>query len=1064
MADRKKKRRGSLRRRIVAGFIIMLIIAALLGAGSITAFKITENKFAKFHELSKEAVFISNFTALYLNSQLLLNDIVSAAYKVSDDEFQKNMQDISLLLETAKSETSSNNQLEFIAYLEEEFAEYSRASRELIDIAYRKKEIHVSGGLTSNYSKLILPDIADWAERTGRINLVQLLPDIRDLFQEMRLLQYRYIDTNDRTKLNELELKLDQQLANFGPFFAYTDNNMIGERISLMENRLAAIGETIETLQNLENEKVEYTGQLDVQYQVFMSTINSAKDDIIAEQRTIGSEQQELNRIISLTIIIALSVLMVLGIILAVFITRMVTVPVKKLVASVSDISEGEGNLTKRIRLNSRDELGELGMHVNRFIAKLHTIIFRLKAVSREGSEIGENLAASSEQISATVEEMAATMQGLKKNGTVLDEDVLAAKTAVEEIQQLVDSIVTRIEEQSASVTESSAAVEELIASVTNISGISESKQEVILNLEETARQGEENMDETLKSIKEISSNADVIQELIRVINSVAEQTNILAMNAAIEAAHAGEAGKGFAVVADEIRKLAETTGENARDIASNLNQIITRIKETAVLTEETGTSITKMTEGIQDVADSMKEMTGGLKEISSGTTEITQALNSMVNITEDVRENSKTISGKSGEIDTAMESVTKLSKQNTVALEETAVGIDEITNAINEVSSLGVRNTDYIHMMEDEIGRFTTIDLSELKSKDGQPLLRWEKIEVQIPPRPSDPSQFDKEDERHWWDMEYGIWNVEKKNIPESNAEGAAGKRVAALLPRKGHPYYEAVKRGMNKIAEYFEIDLTFMESSWNADEQEAQVRQAVKGRYDLIILAPRDVERGKEWFELINRAGIPAVASIMQPALQSFRSILCYTGPDEWGSMRDLASAFAEKLNAGGGGYACVQHLPESTFFYSRTYPLITEMKKLAPDCRLLAAESGYQDQETISSLVKKWIDEFGSDLRGIAACDDHKTMKGIIAALEERNRTDIVIVGAGNSGIGMELIQSGKADAITIKSAETDGALPIEAAVEFFNGLAVDPVKYLPRGIITKDNVTDYLPPQW
>ena len=142
-----------------------------------------------------------------------------------------------------------------------------------------------------------------------------------------------------------------------------------------------------------------------------------------------------------------------------------------------------------------------------------------------------------------------------------------------------------------------------------------------------------------MRSIKDINANADMIQELIQVINNVADQTNILAMNAAIEAAHAGEAGKGFAVVADEIRKLAETTGENARNISSNLNEIIANIKGTASLTEETGRSITEMTGGIEDVADSMKEMTGGLKEITTGTAEVTEALDMMISITEEVRQ-----------------------------------------------------------------------------------------------------------------------------------------------------------------------------------------------------------------------------------------------------------------------------------------------------------------------------------------------------------------------------------------------------------------------------------------
>lgn len=736
---------------------------------------------------------------------------------------------------------------------------------------------------------------------------------------------------------------------------------------------------------------------------------------------------------------------------------------INKINGEIQTSKRGERDLTKRLVIPGRDETKVLSRQFNIFLASLHEIVFRLKTVAHEGKHISDNLAANSEEISASVEQMSATIQSVKGNGENLHQEIKNTNVSIDQIQSLIERIVDRIDDQSSAINESSASIEQTMASINNISGIAQAKRTVIDTIAELAKQGRSDMEETLNAMNEITSSIGLVQEVLQVITNVAAQTNLLAMNAAIEAAHAGDAGKGFAVVAEEIKRLAETTDENTNAIASNISKITDLINNTSALSEKTGKSISKMTGGIDEIAASMIEITDGLNEISTGTGEITTALSSIVEITGNVRSSSAEIKERSSIIHSTMENVDRLSDENSTALGEVGIGFTEVTEAVGFVRTLGARNADYMNIMESELKHFKTIDKGSLKSSDGQPLLRWEKTIKKIPPRPDNPDRYPKDDERHWWDMEYAGWNVQKINMPQSDADGAEGKRVAALLSRKGHPYFNAVKRGMNKMAAAFGIDLTIIESSWNADEQERQVKDAIRQRFDLIIVAPCDVERANGWFKEVNGAGIPAVASILQPHTDSFPYLLSYTGTDDWGCFRRLAPVFAEKMG-NSGGYVCVQHLPGSNFYYSRTYALVTELKKIAPEMECLGAESGYQDPAKVKSLMKKWFDEFGSRLKGIVSTDDHKTMDGILSALQESGRDDLVIVAGGNSKSGMELVESGRIDAMTIKSPETDGALPIEAAVEYFNGLDVQPVKYLPLGIITKENVRDYLPAQW
>lgn len=747
----------------------------------------------------------------------------------------------------------------------------------------------------------------------------------------------------------------------------------------------------------------------------------------------------------------------------AIVVRRMVIAPTERATDLVTDLSSGARDLTRRIPCTGSAEAAELARNLNRFVAAVHDIIYRTKGVTGESGRIGESLAASAEQISASVTEMAATMEEIRRNGDNLERETTGARSAIGEINALTEGILQRIEDQSAAVTESSAAVEQMVANIQQIGRAARQRQGVVTELEEEIVRGEANMRQTLDAMNAVSASADVVQELIRVINNVANQTNILAMNAAIEAAHAGDAGRGFAVVAAEIRTLAETTATNARNIGTNVTQILDSIHGAASLTEGTGAAITAMTGRMREVAESMAHISAGLDEITTGTEEVTRALSSMVDISTDVRQRGEDIASRTASVDAAVATVADLTTQNSSALAESATGIREVQGAVSEVAGLGERNTQYIRMVDAEISGFRTMDVSSLRSVDGQPLIRWEKNLTTIPPRPEDPSAYPETDARHWWDLEYAGWNVSKTNMPRSDADGAAGKRIVALLPRAGHPYYQAVKRGMEKMAAAFEIALEIVESDWDSDEQERQVNNAAASNPDLIVLAPKDVERARPWFVELNRRGIPVVASIIQPHEDSFRYILCYTGNDEWGSLRELAPVFANALDRS-GGYACVQHRADSTFFASRTYPLVTELSRIAPEMRLLDAQSGNQDPVRIKQLVLGWIDRFGSELRGIATSDDHRSLTGVVEAVESAGRDDIVIVAPGNSATGMEFVKRGRVHAITVKSAETEGALPIETAIEYFNGLEVPPIKYVPRGIITAATVEDYLPAQW
>jgi methyl-accepting chemotaxis protein len=172
-------------------------------------------------------------------------------------------------------------------------------------------------------------------------------------------------------------------------------------------------------------------------------------------------------------------------------------------------------------------------------------------------------------------------------------------------------------------------------------------------------------MSETIEAVKGISESVDGIAQAIKIIGDIASNTNLLSMNAAIEAAHAGEAGKGFAVVADEIRRLSESTRENSRNIASTLSNIIGGISVTSKRSADTDGLINGMSGEINGVAQTMSSLIATLAELSSQSAEITASLSALRELSTGVRTSYAEMLAMTGRLRMAMEELSRVSRES---------------------------------------------------------------------------------------------------------------------------------------------------------------------------------------------------------------------------------------------------------------------------------------------------------------------------------------------------------------------------------------------------------------
>ena len=351
--------------------------------------------------------------------------------------------------------------------------------------------------------------------------------------------------------------------------------------------------------------------------------------------------------------------------------------------------------------------------------------------------------------------------------------------------------------------------------------------------------------------------------------------------------------------------------------------------------------------------------------------------------------------------------------------------------------------------------------DVMALTGSDGQPLL-LPADEKTIPQRPANPADLPEEDPLHWYDMEYAGWNVDKIPMPKSPADGPVGKYVV-LLKMVDHPYNTAYSNGLQQIADAYGIKVKTMVANSDITIQSQQVDQAINENPDLVIINAVDAQACLPLMKRMNDAKIPVIASNLLISDEAMQYCMSWTGPDDWRQMRKLAHEFAKQMNYE-GGYAIVQHRPGGSPYFSRTWAVVTELKKIAPKMKLLAKQTTDLEAEKSMQVVSDWITRFGDDLKGIFSADDSGSQIGINEAVRTANREDIIRVAAGNSKVGMDFVKNSQLHAVTYQTAEGDGALPMYLAAQWFSGKEIPPVRYLPIKIVTKENVKDFSPPQW
>jgi methyl-accepting chemotaxis protein len=595
--------------KLTVGFGAMATVMALVGTLGISGMCSLRSADAELSDAVDDADLLANIQSEVLQTRIAVKNYILQQSDNSLNAYSLHATTASDRIEACKEAIKNPERVHLTNEVREKFAEYDKVFADVVKLsdtaaAIQSTQMAPAAGQATKMFRTIAQTCTDQAKRASGaessrlLNEALLAAESDEHLQAARLGYFKYLSTGDVKFVAEAMKDLDagrQTLKRLNAMARDPQHRALiasaNEAFDFWAARATEGSGKRQQAEELISTRLDKLGpEIAANGAKLVESINATRSQVEDRAAAVASQ------IFMFSIVSCVIAVVIAGFVGA-FIIRTITSGTSMMVDRLRDIAQGEGDLTRRVEVTRSDELGELARWFNTFIEKVHTIVKEVAQATNEVAAASTEIAASSEEMSASAGEVARQAAGANQ---VAEESRELARAGGDIVAQTVSGI-----------------------------------QSVNASVNESAQ-----------GVKRLGERSDQIGEIIKVINDIADQTNLLALNAAIEAARAGEHGRGFAVVADEVRKLAERTTKS---------------------TEQVGESIRSIQE---ETVASVQRMDAGATEVAKGVESANHAGESL------------------GQIVTKAESVATMIRAITAAAEEAGAGSQQAASAASQLSA----------------------------------------------------------------------------------------------------------------------------------------------------------------------------------------------------------------------------------------------------------------------------------------------------------------------------------------------------------------------------------------
>lgn len=739
--------------KINFGYLIALILMVFVGGVALVRLQQVDGTMAYItNDMIKDETLVQEIETQILEARLQVNRYIRTQNPDDLTSYQQHWGTLEKLLANADESITKTEQVELLKQVKTDAVTYGTAFTEITDLIAKRQQVKtevldVVGQQVLDLLNQLQVNIA----KTYNPSAINHIANVQKAFLLMQLNVYKYLVEGDE----QWVVQVDQNKAQFQTAMTELDIKLkdINQR-QMMETAKTLVEDYITAFESL---KSAYSRQHELQADVLdvlglqirataIAMVNNMTIDMDAETAAGNRLVAETRVVLIGTILVAVVIGLGLGFLVSRGITRplqavtevsqqIVNVDLPSLVAALSAMARGDltGSMSvtaQPLPLTSGDEVGMMTAAFNTIIERLQeaNVAFEQMTVNLRQlvGQVTENahyvstassqLADTAEQAGQATAQIATTIQQVTQGTTQQTESVGRASLIVEQVSRAIDSVATGAQEQAVAVSKSSDITNQLVVAIQQVAANAQAGAQGAATAAQTARSGSKTVNATIQGmttikakvglsvqkVQEMGQRSNQIGAIVQTIDDIASQTNLLALNAAIEAARAGEHGKGFAVVADEVRKLAEKSAEATQEITGLIQGIqqtvteavaameagATEVENGASRASEAGQALTAILEAVESVNQQVGEISTAVQHMSASSNQLVSAMDTVSAVVEENTAATEEMAASSGEITQVMDNIASVSEENSAAIEEVSASAEEMNAQVEEVTA----------------------------------------------------------------------------------------------------------------------------------------------------------------------------------------------------------------------------------------------------------------------------------------------------------------------------------------------------------------------------------------